>query len=377
MLPCQRHLFNLPKDIAYLNCAYLSPQLHRVSEAGHRSVAMKESPWLVKPSDFFENTEAVRGLFAQVVGTQADNIAIVPAVSYAMAVAAKNVLFSSGQRILVLSEQFPSNVYPWMELVKEYDAELVTVDAPEDRNWTQAILEKLDETIALVALPNCHWTDGSLIDLVKIGKQCRALQSALVIDATQSLGAWPLNVEEVQPDFLVAAGYKWMLGPYSLGYLYVAPKYHQGLPLEHNWISRKNSEDFAGLVNYREEFQDGARRFDVGERSNFTLMPMSREALSQILEWGVPNIAAAIGKLTELIAQRATDLGLYVTPNHLRATHMLGIHFPQGVPDTLTDQLVKNQIYVSVRGSSVRIAPHVYNTVDDVDRLFEVLQAVL
>ena len=99
---------------------------------------------------------------------------------------------------------------------------------------------------------------------------------------------------EVQPDFLVTASYKWLFGPYSLGFLYVHPRYQDGKPLEHGWIARKNSEDFAGLVNYQDEFQPGARRFDVGERSNFALMPMVLAALQQILAWQVPEITATL-----------------------------------------------------------------------------------
>ena len=209
--------------------------------------------------------------------------------------------------------------------------------------------------------------------MAKLSHGCRQVQAALVIDATQSLGALPFSVPEVQPDFLVAASYKWLLGPYSLGFIYVNPIYQDGTPLEHNWIHRKNSEDFAGLVNYRDDFQAGARRFDVGERSNFALMPMANTALKQILAWQVPEIAATLSALTEEIAQRATALGLNVAPAQLRAGHLLGIRFPEGVPDGLIDRLAQNKIFVSVRGNSIRISPHLYNTEEDIDKLFSVL----
>src|SRR5207302_9711371 len=114
--------------------------------------------------------------------------------------------------------------------------------------------------------------------------------AALVVDVTQSLGASPLNVTDVQPDFLVSAAYKWLLGPYSLGFLYVAPQHRQGTPIEFPWINREGSEDFAQLVNYRSTFQPGARRFDVGVKSNFILLPMAIVALQQILQCGVAMI---------------------------------------------------------------------------------------
>ena len=97
----------------------------------------------------------------------------------------------------------------------------------------------MDDALALVAVPHCHWTDGTWVDLVKVGARAREVGAVLAVDATQSLGALPLNVAEVQPDYLVAAGYKWLMGPYSQGYLYVAPRHREGQPLELNWITRR------------------------------------------------------------------------------------------------------------------------------------------
>jgi selenocysteine lyase/cysteine desulfurase len=377
MIPCQKHLFNIPQDIIYLNCAYLSPQLRSVSEAGHTGVAAKEQPWQIIAQDFFTNTERSRRLFAEIIDAQPDDIAIIPAVSYGIAVAASNIGFSAGDAILILEDQFPSNVYPWREVAKETGAIVKTISRPEDEDWTRALLDHIDENTAVVAVPNCHWTNGGLIDLVKVGEGCRKIGAALVVDATQSVGAFPFSVADVQPDFLVAASYKWLLGPYSLGFLYVHPRYQDGKPLEHGWIARKNSEDFAGLVNYQDEFQPGARRFDVGERSNFALMPMVVAALQQILDWQVNEIAVTLSAMTNRIAQRAVELGLKVAPRHLRGPHLMGLRFPEGVPADLVEALSKNNIYVSVRGDSIRISPHLYNTENDIDRLLETLAASL
>jgi len=374
MIPTQRHLFNLPQDITYLNCAYLSPQLRAVTEAGLNGVATKEQPWRLTPPDFFTLTEQTRALFAELIDARTDDIAIIPAASYGVSVAARNINLAPEKDIVILEDQFPSNVYSWRELAKEKGAKIKTVSRPPDNDWTAALLDSIDDRTAVVALGVCHWTDGSIIDAAKLGDRCRQVQAALVIDATQSLGALPFSVAEVKPDFLIAASYKWLLGPYSLGFLYVNPVYQDGTPLEHNWISRKHSEDFAGLVNYRDDFQTGARRFDVGERSNFALMPMANAALKQILAWQVPEIAETLAALTEEIAQRATALGLNVVPAQLRAGHLLGIRFAEGVPDTLIDRLAQNKIYVSVRGNSIRISPHLYNTAEDIDKLFSVLR---
>jgi selenocysteine lyase/cysteine desulfurase len=372
-LSSQRELFEIPEEVAYLNCAYMSPQLRTVRAAGEEAVAGKSRPWEVSPRDFFENSETARELFARVIGGEAEGVAIIPSVSYGMAVATANVPLEARQNIVVLEEQFPSNVYPWRELAKHTGAEVVTVPRPIDHDWTSHVLEYVNERTAVVAVPNCHWTDGSVLDLVRTGEQAREVGAALVVDATQSLGAHPLNVPEVRPDFLVSAAYKWLLGPYSLGFLYVSEAYRSGTPIEHNWISREGSENFARLVEYTDAYEPGARRYDVGERSNFVLLPMAIEALRQILAWGVENIAASLQGLTDHIEDEAEKLGIATVPAPMRVGHMIGLGLGPESPEDLAARLADENVFVSVRGRNLRVSPHLYNTERDVKRLFDSL----
>jgi selenocysteine lyase/cysteine desulfurase len=376
-LESQRHLFDIPEGVTYLNCAYMSPQPVTVSVAGREAMDRKARPWEISPADFFDDSEELRGLFARLVNGDPEGVALVPSASYGLAVAAANLHVEPGQEILVLEEQFPSNVYPWRELAKRSGAELVTVPRPGDHDWTRAVLERLDERVSIVAVPNCHWTDGSLLDLVATGNEVRRAGAALVVDATQSLGALPFDLGEVRPDFLVCAGYKWLLGPYSLGYLYVNEKYREGTPIEHNWISRAESRDFAQLTSYRDEYAPGARRFDVGERSNFVLVPMALAALRQVLDWGVTEIVGTLSELTALIEEGAGELGLGAVPAERRAGHMLGLSLGVEVPPGLPEKLAASGVFVSVRGESIRVSPHLYNTREDVWRFFEVLSDTL
>jgi len=377
MIPCQRHLFDIPEDVAYFNCAYMSPLLREVREAGERGMARKAQPWKIRPADFFSDSERARGLFAELVNAAAGDVAIIPSASYGVGVAAANLPVKAGQRLLVLADQFPSNLYPWRELAAERGAELVTVARPADGDWTRATLAAIDERTALAALPHCHWTDGGLLDLAAIGARLRAIGAALVIDGTQSVGALPFDVRTIRPDFLIVATYKWLLGPYSLGFLYAAPERQAGRPLEYGWITRAGSEDFAGLVQYRDEFQPGARRYDMGERSNFALMPMAIAALQQLLAWKVAETQASLRACTDRIAERARRLGLQVSAPALRAGHFLGVRFAGGVPPDLPDRLAAQQIYVSVRGDAMRITPHLYNNDTDIERLFAMLAAAI
>ena len=373
----QRELFEIAEGIAYLNCAYMSPQLRTVREIGELAVARKSRPWEITPHHFFEDVEEARALFARLVGAETDGVALTPSVSYGVAVAAANVEVREGQEILILEDQFPSNVYQWRELAEHSGAKLVTVPRPADHDWATAILGLLDENVAVVAVPNCHWTDGSLVDLTDVGEQAREVGAAFVVDGIQSLGAHPFDVEEVRPDFLLTSVYKWLLGPYGIGFLYVDEAYREGTPIEHNWINRRGSEDFSRLVGYQDAFQPGARRYDVGERSNFVLLPMASEALRQILDWGVENVAETIGELTDLIEAEARRRGIEAVPAKRRARHMIGLRLGQRVPEGLASRLSEEKVFVSVRGESVRVSPHLYNTEKDVERLFEVLDRVI
>src|SRR5215212_4913187 len=159
-LGSQRDLFEIPEDIVYLNCAYMSPQLRRAREVGERAVSRKSRPWELTNDDFFEEVEAVRAVFARLVGGDADGVAVIPSVSYGISVAAANVPVREGQKILILEDQFPSNVYAWRELAERSRATLVTIPRPEDSDWTGALIEAIDDDTAVVAVPNCHWTDG-------------------------------------------------------------------------------------------------------------------------------------------------------------------------------------------------------------------------
>lgn len=376
-IACQRHLFDIPDEVAYLNCAYMSPLLNRVVEVGQQAAAVKSQPWRISPPDFFATPERARVLFAELIGAQSDDIAVIPAASYGIATAAANLPLQRGHQVIVLADQFPSNVYAWRELAERRQAQVKTIAWPEDGDWTRVLLAAINEQTDIVALPHCHWTDGSLIDLVAIGRRCREVKAALVLDLTQSIGALPFDVREVQPDYLIAAGYKWMMGPYTLGFMYIAPEHCDGAPLEHNWIARQGSQDFARLVDYQMKFQPGARRFDMGEGAYFGQMPMAVAALEQLLQWGVGNIQDSLRRFTDGIAAQAADLGLQTGQRHLRAGHFLGLRFPAGVPEGILAQLAKEQVFVSVRGDALRVTPHLYNNKLDADKLMAVLAKAL
>ena len=376
-LPCQRDLFDIPDEITYLNCAYMGPLSRLVTAAGRAGLEKKLHPWTISSVDFFDEVEAVRALVARLLNADADGVAILPAVSYGVAIAAQNLRFAAGDQVVVLEAEFPSNFYAWRELADREHGEVVTVARPSDGDWTPPVLESISERTAIVAVSHCHWTDGSLLDLHRIGDRTREVGAALVVDGTQSIGALPLDVAAVKPDFVITAFYKGLLGPYSAAVLWCAPQHRDGRPLEFSWITREQSDDFPNLIDYRTGFRRGARRYDVGQTSNFALMPAIKAALQQNLEWGVDSVQSYAAELTGKIAAEAAGAGLGVAPENLRAGHLLGVHLHGVDVEAVAEALESANVFVSVRGDAMRVSPHVYNTADDVDRLMDALRSAL
>ena len=373
----QRQAFDIPPEIAYFNTASLSPHLHRVREAGERALARRGRPWTISSSDWFSDVERLRGLFGRLIGADAEGVALVTATSYGFAVAARNLRLRSGDRILVLAGEYPSGIFSWRTAARKTGAEIVTVVREPGETWTDAILSVLDERIRIVSVPQVHTTDGALVDLEAVADRTHTLGARLVIDACQSAGVMPIDVERLRPDFLLTVGYKWLLAPFSLAYLYVADEHRDGEPLEENWIVRVGAEDFTGLDDYSDEYQPGARRFDMGARTSFNLTPMAIAAIEQLLEWRLPRIAATLQETTATLAARASELGLRPPPADRRAPHILGLGLPAEARERALPALAAANCFAAMRGGSLRIAPHLHITPEDVDRLIGALAGVL
>ena len=374
----QRDLFEIPDNITYLNCAAISPQMRAVTAAGFESLKSKITPWSVPAEYWSKNAEDLRELAAKIMNAKAQSIAIIPSVSYGIAVAAANVRVERGQSIILLHNEFPSNYYAWKELARRRGASINLVKKNDGENWTRATIEAIDENTAVVSVPNCHWTDGSLVDLERVGEKARSVGAVFVVDASQSLGAYPLDIQKVQPDFLVTTGYKWLLCPYTLCFMYASPKWQEtGTPIEFSWFNRRESENPARMLDYTDEYQPGARRFEMGEFHYFAFVPMAIAALRQISEWRVEKIQQTLSALTNSIAENAMKLGFSVSPPEDRIGHYIGIRLPNGKPDELVARLAKENVYVSFRGDAIRIAPYLYNDERDIEKLFEVLQRIV
>ena len=354
----------------------MSPLLNSVVEAIAKGTQAKATPWKIKVSNFYDEAEKARSLFSKIVNVKSDTIAIIPSASYGIETAVKNLSHSLKKDIAILDKQFPSNVYPWFRLAKEKNINIRTIPHSSG-DLTSSILNCIDEKCGIVSLPNVLWTTGQTIDLIKVRQKCDISNAALVLDLTQSAGAMSTNFSTIKPDFAVVANYKWMLGPYTTGFLYVDPKYHQGQALEESWITRYNSNNFTNLINYTDQFQDGAIRFDMGERANFSLIPGVIAALEQLLDWKISQIEASLKSQNDYLAIKLKNIGLKVLKAEQRGPHFLSVKLPTNSNPDLLKILESKGIYLSVRSNSLRITPHLWNTHEELDFFISILSGVI
>lgn len=376
MLDCQKHLFSLLEEVTYLNCATMSAQLRSVEQIGIENLQKKNNPYLIEAAHFFSDREVLKKRFAKLTDVPDPlSIAIIPSVSYGISTAARNIAFNKGDEIIVLDEQFPSNFYMWKQLEKEMGVVVTTITAPpigagRGTLWNEAILNAISNRTKVVSIPHVHWTDGTLFDLKSIRDRTNRVNAYLIIDGTQSVGALPFSVREIKPDALICAGYKWLMGAYGLGVAYFGNRFNNGAPIENNWMNHVGSENFSNLVKYNEDFKPKASRYDMGESSNFILTPMLSEAIRQLLEWTPAGIQDYCKSISEDVLPILRDRGYFVEDSASRGQHLFGIYLPKNASmDILKKKIADNNIYVSYRGQAIRVAPNVYNTKEDLEKL--------
>ena len=361
----QKHLFDLPEDVTYLNIASLSPSFKSIKEAGLRAVKEKSKPYLIPSSDFFNPVTELKQLFAQLINVNDYNrIANIPSVSYGLATIAHNISLKENSEIVLIEEQFPSNYYVWEKLAKKHNAKLKIVQQEiNGKLWNEAILNAINDNTGLIALGNIHWANGTIFDLKAIRKKTKQHDALLIVDGSQSVGALPFSVEEIQPDAMVCAGYKWLFGPYGCGYAYFGSYFDDGNPIEENWANRLGSENLTNLTNYESNYKALANRYSVGEHGSFIYIQMQIAAISQLLKWKVSDLQEYCHKITVSSISELNKVGCEIEEDTYRAKHLFGIKLPESIDkNALKERLTHEKIFVSFRGDYIRISCHLYNT---------------
>ena len=379
-MECQKDKFSIDPGHHYLNCAYMSPLLKTVEKAGIEGIASKNNPFRVKSKDFFDPPTLLKQSFARLINAaNPERIAIIPSVSYLISTVAQNIALKRKSQILLVDQQFPSQVYPWMRLASATKTTIKVIKAPEamenrGEEWNKKVLNFITPRTSVVCLANVHWADGTQFDLTEIRKKTWQVGAKLIIDGTQSIGALPFDVQKIQPDAVACAGYKFLLGPYSIGLGYLGESFDGGVPIEENWINRLDSQQFEKLVEYQDDYKPLANRYSVGEHSNFILVPMLNAAINQLLEWTPEAIQQYCSKITKKPIEALLEKGYWIEENAFRGAHLFGIRLPEHASiEKIQQKLLDLNIYVSIRGNSIRVSPHVYNTEDELWKLVEIL----
>ncbi len=389
-LSCQKQFFRLPDGVHYLNCATRSPFSLSVEQAGHDALTRHANPFGLRPDDFFDGSNAVRTKFAQLINLpDPERVALIPSVSYGMAIVARNLPHKpgirAGQHILLVGDEFPSDVYAWDRVVAELGLTIRTVPMPQGfpkgSRWNEQLLDAITTDTALVVAPPAHWMYGTRFDLAAIGQRAREVGAWLAVDGTQSVGALPFDWQQVQPDVLICAGYKWLMGPYSMGLACFGPAFDGGVPLEEGWMNRLDSNQFHRLMDYQPMYRPKAYRYNVGEQTHFIQMPMLDAALSQLLDWQPARIQAYTEALMAPVWAELEPLGCRVDAidgTVGRSHHLVGVWLPERAdPMAVAQVLHERNVSISARSGVLRIAPHLYNTPDDAQALVDALRVAL
>ena len=385
----QKHLFSIEEGIIYLNGAAYSPTLKSSVERGIEGINLKAiSPNKISGKDHFILPEKVQKLFSKLVNiADYQRVAVISSVSYGMAIVANNLHrlpnIAQKKHIIQVQDEFPNNVYAFDRICQKHQLFYKTIAKPNENSergklWNEAILEGITTETAMVVMPHVHWIYGVKFDLEAISKRCKEVGALLIIDGTQSVGVLDFDVEKIQPDALICAAYKWLLGPYSIGLAYLGEFFDEGVPVEESWMHRQESDNFAQLIRYERAYRPKAQRYNMGEHSHFIEMPMLEDSLTQILAWGVNNMQEYCKTIIKKPLETLQELGCMIENEAFRANHLLGISLPQHIDNqAFTDKLMANKIIISNRGVAIRVSQNVYNTEADLWMLVEVLRGSL
>ena len=378
MLACQRALFDMPREVCFLNAAAWSPLPLASQEAGRAAMTRKGQPWKLPDGFQAAQYERARKAAAALIGAEPDDVALISSVGYGVSSAGKVLPIKRGSRVIVLENDHTSPVLEWVSRAETGGFAVDTVRQPAVADWTSAVLEAIERKgaapVALASISSVHWSDGGALDMPRIAAALKRQGAALLVDATHDAGVRKIDVKTLDPDFLIFPTYKWVLGPYGRAFLYVAKRWQNGVPLEQTAAARKavSAED---TVYFRDtSYKNDARRYDMGERDHFVSMEMASIGMEMMAGWGNDAVVERLAMLTGRLADGLGNLGVRLVDAKLRAPHILCVKFPNGMPPGLPRRLAADNVYAAPRLGRLRISPHVYNDEQDVDRFVEVFR---
>jgi cysteine desulfurase/selenocysteine lyase len=363
-------------DRVYLDHASTGPLPVRTQRTLETWRQRRGEPWRISDEMEFEVMDLARTLAARLVGATTEEIALTPNTSHGINIASRCLPLRAGDVVLSPDREFPANVYPWMALAREgivYERIPCTTQGLPDES---AILAALDRpAVKVLTLSWVSFATGYTFDLEAVGRACRERGIYFVVDAIQGVGARALDVHAAQIDILACGGQKWLLSPWGTGFAYVRSELARELePRQVGWLAVRRSTDFNRLVDYDLSWHDDARRFEVGTLPYQELAAFCT-SVEMLHETGVRCIAAHVAGLTDAMITRIRSAGMsVVTPEDAaRRAGILTVR-PKH-PQRAGERLARGGIVCALREGAVRLSPHLYSTIEDVNRAVDVLIA--
>jgi selenocysteine lyase/cysteine desulfurase len=366
--------FGSLKDVTYLNSASTGPLPERTIRALERFNRMRGAPHLLPDPDLFAIFAESRRLIARLINATPDEIALATNTSYGLNLAALALPLERGDVVLVSDREFPANVYPWLHLRRRgVEVELVPVTA---EGWPDEayLLDRIAEPrVKVLAVSLVQFSNGYAVDLDALSRATRQSGTWLVVDAIQGIGQLPVDLQRTPVDILSCGGQKWLLSPWGTGFMYVRkPLIEQLTPPLAGWTAFEGTDDYTQLTAYRTEFRDTARRFETITLP-FQDFAGFNESLGLILDEGPDRIGAHARSCQEPILEWARRAGVPISsPVGRHGSAILGVAPPHAA--AVHARLREANVFCSLREGSLRFSPHIFNTVDEMDRVVTILQ---
>jgi cysteine desulfurase/selenocysteine lyase len=365
-----RREFPVTEKYIYLDHAGVSPISLRVKDAVETFLAESAEGGAFHYPEWSQRIVEIRRSCAHLVNAAPGEIAFVKSTSHGLSIVAEGLDWKQGDNVLIYGKEFPSNLYPWMNL-KRKGVEVRFIPSRDGRISIDDIQQLIDPRTRLLALSSVQFSNGFRIDLGKTGDLCKNKGVLFCVDAIQSLGAFPMDVKAFQIDFLSADAHKWLLGPEGIGIFYcrqgLAERLHPPLV---GWKCVKNEFAFD-----QPDFclKNDALRFEEGSMNLMGIFGLGA-AVDLLFEAGIENIQERVLGLGDIIIKEAGARGYSVLTPKEKIARGGNVTFSGNFdPSQMRDALLKKDIMVNVRGGGLRVSPHFYNSTEEIIRLFQSL----
>jgi cysteine desulfurase / selenocysteine lyase len=364
--------FPILKRWLFLNHAAVAPLCARAA-AALRQYADEALHDAYLTGKWYKQAEHVRHSAARIIRADPHEIAFIKNTSEGLAFVANGLAWNSGDEIISTAVEYPSNVYPWMDLQKRLGVKHTMVpEEPDGRISLDRLLASVTTRTRMIAISHVEYASGYRNDLRAIGQFCRGRGILLCVDAIQSIGALPVDVKEMNIDFLSADGHKWMLGPEGLGFFFCRRELLTSLRPEIGWMNVINATDYG---HYDFTLRHDARRFECGSYNVPGVLALGA-ALDLLLEIGIDTIWRRIEALTAQLAEGLVARGYTIVSPRAKESERSGIlsfASPRHDPNKIIMDLEKQKIIIALREGRLRASPHFYNSPAQMQTLLDAL----